>query len=480
VRRGQASATAALEAAIARLAEPRAESLNACVARHGTVRAALAAADSGGAASAARRRAARGAGGGLLAGVPFAAADDIADVGLPTTCGSRLLAGYVSPFESTAVARLLEAGGVLVAKTNADEFGLGRDTQTSAHGPALHPLEATRTPGGASGGLAAAVAAGLVPLGLGVDAGGDLRRPAGYCGVVGFKPTYGRVSRAGAVTHAPSLAQVGAVARTVDDVALALDLAGGRDPLDSTSAQSAGSLRTRGGPVEDGRPLRTLRVGRAREAIEQADAEVAALIEAALVSMRDLGAEVHDVTLGEADQVGPCHRALAAVETASALARFDGVRFGPRGEAGGVRALVEHARGNGLGPAALRQVLLGTHLGADGAAGLVPHAQAARARISQHLTNRLRTLDFIVAPTSRSVAPLLAAEHAAPLPPAADQADAWLLAANLVGLPAVSVPVGMVSGLPVGAHLIGRHFGDAVLVRAAAALERLARAEGRA
>jgi aspartyl-tRNA(Asn)/glutamyl-tRNA(Gln) amidotransferase subunit A len=254
VRTGRVRPEAGVDAALDAARGADARRLNALVARHLSVRDAFTAAERAGGDVGRRRRAARGADGGVLAGVPVVLSDDLADLALPTTSGSRVLAGYVSPYEATAVARLLDAGALVLGKANMDEFGIGRTMADSAYGPTLHPADPTRSPGGACGGSAAAVAAGIVRMALGSDANGGVRRPAALCGVVGIKPTFGRVSRSGLATHAASLAQVGVFGVTVDDAALALEVVSGRDPRDSTTADIAvGTLRA-GGNARRGRP----------------------------------------------------------------------------------------------------------------------------------------------------------------------------------------------------------------------------------
>lgn len=481
VHSGATSAAAECERAIEAAKRADLAGLNALVARHESKGDLLASADGAGRAAAERRHPARGRRGGALAGVVLAVADDVAELALPTTAGSRALAGYVSPFEATAVARVLDAGALILGKTNVAEFGIGRDTSTSAFGATRHPDGDGRDIGGASAGLAVAVAAGLVPAGLGVDAAGDLRVPAARCGVCAIKPTYGRVSRVGAFTHAPSLAVVGSVGRTVDDAALVLEVAAGRDPLDPTSADLRVVIRTASGPTDDGRPLRGIRIGRVAAAFAQAHTEVAAAAEAALVSLRDLGAEVRNVTLAAADLVEPTYRVISAVEAASALARYDGVRFGPRFEAGGVRALVERSRGERLSAVALDTVLLGTHLagwpnGRADADTVLARAQAARARIAQRLVDHFKTLDLLVAP---ALLDELAPDAAPADRRAVDHADALMLAVNLAGLPAAVVPIGPTAVRRASLHFVGAHFAEATIVRAAAALERLAAAESR-
>ncbi len=471
VRSGRARADVAVEASLELAAAHHGGGLNAFTAVHPRARAATAAAERVGGDTAVARRQARGKGGGPLAGVPAAIGDDLADLALPTTAGSRVLAGFVSPYEATAVARLYDAGAVVVGKTNVDEFGMGWGTEYSAYGPTRNPVDAARTPGGAAGGAAAAVAAGAVRIALGVDTGGAVRQAAAGCGLVGVRPTYGRVSRSGAVAHAPSLDQVGVIGRTVDDAAVALAAVAGRDPRDPTTADLAvPALRPPSGPVEDGRPLRGVRVGRPREYFgHDVDPDVRARVEAAVALARDLGAEVRELSLPHTDAALAAYHAIAAAEGASALARYDGVRFGPRAAADTPRGVYEATRGRGFGPEAARRIVLGTHLlsGADHDA-LYRKAQDVRARVAHDFAQALADVELLITPTTPAPAPPLGAAAN----PDVYRYDAFTVAASLAGLPAGTLPVGRVGGRPVGAQIVARHFGEALLLRAAAALER--------
>ncbi len=471
VRAGRVRADTAVQASLD--AARDAGALNAFTAVHSSPRAALAAATRIGGRAADTRKGARGPGGGALAGVPVAVGDDLADLALPTTAGSRILAGYVSPYEATAVARLLDAGAVIVGKTNVDEFGMGWGTEHSAYGPTRNPAAPGRTPGGAAGGAAAAVAAGVVRVAFGNDAGGAVRQAAAGCGVVGVRPTYGRVSRSGLAGHAPSLDQVGAFGRTVDDAAAALEAVGGRDPRDATSADIAvPALRPPAGPVEDGRPLKGLRVGRPREYFDDGvDPELRARVDSALALVRDLGAEVKELSLPSTRLALAAYHAVAAAEAASSLARYDGVRFGWRAAADDGDAVTAATRTAGFGAEVVRRVVLGTHLlsDADGDAHY-RRAQDARARVAHDFADAFEDVDLLLTPTTPG--PALPVGAAAGPSPAALRHDAFTAPASLAGLPAASVPAGRVAGSPVGVQLVARHFGEAVLLRAAAALER--------
>ena len=481
VRDGRARAEPVVEASLAVIARGQSAGDRIFVAAHTGARGAFAAAARIGGGVADTRKHARQRGGGPLAGLPVAVADDIADLALPTTAGSRALAGYVSPFEATAVARLLAAGAVVVGKTNMDEFGLGWSTEFSSYGAARNPAAPDRTPGGAAGGAAAAVASGAVRIALATDTAGAVRQAAAGCGVVGVRPTYGRVSRSGVVACASSLDQVGVLGRTVADAALALEVVGGRDPRDPTSADlEMPALRLPPGPVRDGRPLKGVRVGRPREYFDAiADSGIRERADAVLALARDLGADVKDVSLRHAALASPACVAITAAEVSSNLARIDGVRFGPRAGAPNARTVYETSRAEGFGPEVVRRLVLGTHLLSD-PDGEQLHRRAldARAKVAHDYGRLLDDVDLLVTPTTPL--PAFAVGSAAADLAAAHAYDGCTAAASLAGLPAMSIPIGRVSGCPVGAQLVGRHFGEALLFRAAAALERALGAEAHA
>jgi aspartyl-tRNA(Asn)/glutamyl-tRNA(Gln) amidotransferase subunit A len=336
-----------------------------------------------------------------------------------------------------------------------------------------NPVDPDRTPGGAAGGAAAAVASGAVRVAFASDVGGGLRQAAAGCGVFGLRPTYGRVSRAGLVGCAASLEQVGVVGATVDDAAAGLEAISGRDPRDATSADIAvPAMRPPAGPFEDGRPLRGVRIGRPREYFDDAiDPAIRARVEVALSLARDLGAEVEDVSLSHTALALPALAAILAAEAASGLARYDGVRFGPRAPVAGPRDLFVATRTAGFGAEAVRRIVLGTHLLADGGPdGYYRHAQDARARVALDVADVLGDVDLLILPTTPRPAPRRGA--ATTQSPDVLRHDACTAAFSLAGLPAASLPVGRVDGCPIGAQLVARHFGEPLLLRAAAALER--------
>ena len=410
--------------------------------------------------------------GARLAGVPVLVKDNIATLALPTTCGSRLLEGYVSPFEATAIARMRAAGAVIVGKTNMDEFGMGSSTEHSAYGPTRNPLDPTRVPGGSSGGSAAAVAAGVARIALGSETGGSVRQPAAFCGIVGVKPTYGRVSRYGLVAFASSLDQIGVFGRTVDDAALALGAIAGRDPHDATSADfDVPEYRVPVTPVADGRPLAGLRIGVPKEYLPQSlDRRIRAHVESATEAMRHLGAEVKHVSLPHTELAIAVYYVLAPAEASSNLARFDGVRYGRRVDGDGLRGMYERTRTGGFGDEVTRRILLGTYvLSAGYYDAYYRKAQAVRGLIAQDFAHAFESVDLLFTPTTPTPAfPLGAVTD----PYEMYMSDIFTVTANLAGVPAMSLPIGRVDGLPVGGQLIAPHFEEARMFRAAYALER--------
>jgi len=408
---------------------------------------------------------------GPLAGIPFAVKDNIATLHLPTTCGSRILEGYVSPYEATVVSRLREAGAVPIAKTNMDEFAMGSSTEYSAYGPARNPVDPSRVPGGSSGGSAAAVAAGIVRVALGSETGGSVRQPAAYCGVVGVKPTYGRVSRYGLVAFASSLDQVGVFGSTVDDAALAMEVIAGHDPLDSTSAPRP-VPRYRDEAAAD---VRGMVIGKPKEYFpDSLDRGIAALCDRALEALARQGAEVREISLKHTPLAIPVYYIVAPAEASSNLARFDGVRYGLRVSGDGLRGMYEATRSRGFGPEVTRRILLGTYvLSAGYYDAYYKKAQEVRTLIAADFRQVFDAgrshVDVIFTPTTPTPAFELGAK--------ADPYEMYLndiftATANLAGIPAISVPIGRLRGLPVGGQLMASHFEEPQMFRAAYALER--------
>lgn len=405
---------------------------------------------------------------GPLAGVPVAVKDNIATLAMPTTCGSRILEGYVSPYEATAVARLRAAGALIVAKTNMDEFAMGSSTEFSAYGPARNPVDPGRVPGGSSGGSAAAVAAGLVPIALGSETGGSVRQPAAFCGVVGVKPTYGRVSRYGLVAFASSLDAVAVFGRTVDDAALGTEVISGRDPHDATSADVP---VPRFRDAADG-ALAGLVVGVPREFFpDSLDPRLRALCDRALDAMRDAGATVREVSLPHTAYAIPTYYIIAPAEASSNLARFDGVRYGLRLEGDGLRDMYEQTRSRGFGAEVTRRVLLGTYvLSAGYYDAYYRKALDVRACIASDYRRVFADgVDVLFTPTTPSPAFPFGAKSD---PYEMYLSDIFTVTANLAGIPAMSQPIGRLDGLPVGGQFLAAHFDESTMFRAAFGLER--------
>ena len=409
-----------------------------------------------------------GKGAGPLAGVPIVVKDNIATLTLPTTCGSRILEGYVSPFEATVITRLRTAGAIVVGKTNMDEFAMGSSTENSAYGPTRNPLDLTRVPGGSSGGSAACVAAGIVRVALGSETGGSVRQPAAFCGIVGVKPTYGRVSRYGLVAFASSLDQVGVFGRSVEDAALCLGAIAGRDRYDSTSADA---------PVDDypataNEPLEGIVIGRPREYFpDSLDPRIREKCDAALDRLRSLGAAVRDVALPHTDLAIPTYYIIAPAEASSNLARFDGVRYGLRAKAAGLREMYAETRSHGFGREVTRRILLGTYvLSAGYYDAYYRKAQEVRALIANDFRHVFDSgVHVLLTPTAPTTAFPIGAKSD---PYEMYLSDIFTATANLAGIPAMSVPIGRIEGLPVGGQLMGRHFDEKTVFRVAFALER--------
>ncbi|NUP56962.1 MAG: Asp-tRNA(Asn)/Glu-tRNA(Gln) amidotransferase subunit GatA [Gemmatimonadaceae bacterium] len=405
---------------------------------------------------------------GLLLGVPVAIKDNIATLHHPTTCGSRILGGYVSPYEATVVRRLRDAGALPFGKTNMDEFAMGSSTENSAYGPTRNPLAPDRVPGGSSGGSAAAVAAGIVPIALGSETGGSVRQPAAFCGIVGVKPTYGRVSRFGLVAFASSLDQVGLFGATVDDAARALHTIAGRDPLDSTSAD----LPVPEYHLASARPVKGMVIGRPKEYFpDSLDSRIRARCDVAFDHLRALGAEIRDVSLPHTDLAIPVYYIVAPAEASSNLARFDGVRYGLRLEGDGLRGMYEATRSNGFGPEVTRRIMLGTYvLSAGYYDAYYRKAQQVRTLIAADFTRVFASgVDVLFTPTTPTPAfPIGAISD----PYEMYLSDIFTATANLAGVPAMSQPIGRVDGLPVGGQLMAAHFGEEKMFTVAYALER--------
>ena len=413
------------------------------------------------------RRRAAGETLGPLAGVPVAIKDNLCVRGMRTTASSRILERFVPPYDATAIARLEAAGAVIVGKTNCDEFAMGSSNENSAFGPVRNPWARDRTPGGSSGGSAAAVAARAVPLALGSDTGGSIRQPAAFCGVVGLKPTYGRVSRYGLLAFASSLDQIGPITRSAADAALALAVLAGADPADATSSHQ---------PVPDYAAaltgdVRGLRIGVPRAFVtEGVDAGVREPFEAALDTLRRAGATLVDVELPHARYAIPVYYLVATAEASSNLARYDGVRYGYRSSRDadrGIREMYARTRDEGFGPEVKRRIMLGTYvLSAGYYDAYYGKAQRVRTLITQDFDQAFAQVDAIVTPTTPTPAFRLGEKVDDPL--SMYLADIYTVTADLAGVPGISIPCGRSkSGLPIGLQLFTRHFREDALLRLA-------------
>ena len=398
---------------------------------------------------------------GPLTGIPIAHKDLFCTAGVPTTCASRMLAEFTAPYDATVVARLADAGGVALGKTNMDEFAMGASNETSWFGPAHNPWHRGRTPGGSSGGSAAAVAARLVPLATGTDTGGSIRQPAAFCGVTGLKPTYGRVSRYGMVAFASSLDQGGAFARSVADVEWLLLAMEGHDPLDSTSAARPPTTRA---------PTTRMTLGVPREYWDGLDAGMAHCLETATRELEAAGAALKDISLPHTAAAVPAYYVIASAEASANLARYDGVRFGHRAEAPtDLDDLYQRSRGEGFGAEVKRRILTGTYVLSVGYYdAYYLKAQRVRRLIRQDFLDAFAAVDAIVAPVTPSVAFELGAVRD---PVAMYRQDVFTTPASLAGLPAMSLPCGFQDGLPVGLQLIAPHFEEGRLLTLGAALQ---------
>jgi aspartyl-tRNA(Asn)/glutamyl-tRNA(Gln) amidotransferase subunit A len=406
---------------------------------------------------------------GPLAGVPVALKDNLCTRGIPTTCSSRILEGWRPPYDATAVRRVVAAGGVPIGKTNLDEFAMGSSTENSAFGPTRNPLDTSRVPGGSSGGSAAAVAAGFAPLGLGSDTGGSIRQPAALCGVVGAKPTYGRVSRYGLIAFASSLDQIGPFARTVADAALLLETMWGHDANDSTSIPATpGSLLA---DLDAG--VEGLRVGVVEELTDAqgVDGEVVAAVERAAGALEQAGAKVERVSVPSVVYGLSAYYLIAPAEASSNLARYDGVRYGLRVDGDDVATMMARTREAGFGAEVKRRIMLGTYaLSAGYYDAYYGQAQKVRTLIIREFARAYERFDVLLGPTSPTTAFPLGAKTENPLTMYLN--DVCTIPSNLAGHPAVSVPFGAgADGLPIGVQVLADALAEPVMFRVARAIE---------
>ncbi len=406
-----------------------------------------------------------------LDGIPIAVKDIMCTRGIRTTCGSRILENYIPPYDATAVSKVLNSGAVLVGKTNMDEFAMGSSTENSAFGPTRNPVNTECVPGGSSGGSAAAVAAGETILAMGSDTGGSIRQPAAFCGIVGIKPTYGRVSRYGLVSYASSLDQIGPLARSVEDCALLLNVICGHDRLDSTSADVdkpdfLASLRG---------DIKGLKIGLPKEYfVEGLDPQVREPIEKAVTALKENGAHIVDISLPHAPYAISTYYLIATAEASSNLARYDGVKYGFRSTNKGsdLIKMYEETRSEGFGAEVKRRIMLGTYvLSAGYYDAYYLKAQEARALIKQDFDHAFKDVDCMITPVSPCLPFRLGEKMADPLQ--MYLVDIYTVSLNLSGMPGLSLKCGMADGLPVGLQIIGKPFDEETILRLGHVYEQL-------
>jgi aspartyl-tRNA(Asn)/glutamyl-tRNA(Gln) amidotransferase subunit A len=404
-----------------------------------------------------------------LLGIPMAIKDVLTVEGLPCTCGSKILEGYLPSFTATSVKRLIDAGIIVLGKTNTDEFAMGSSTEHSAYGVTKNPWDTTRVPGGSSGGSAAAVAARYVPAALGTDTGGSVRQPASLCGITGLKTTYGRVSRYGLVAFGSSLDTVGAFGRTAEDVAQIFSVMAGRDELDATSAEM---------PIPqvkfEGEAVRGLKIGVPKEYfIKGIQPEVEEKTRAAIRQLESLGAQIREISLSHTEYALPVYYIIAPAEASANLSRYDGVRYGPRAEADNLWDVFSKTRGQKFGPEVTRRIMIGTYaLSAGYYDAYYGQAQKVRTLIKRDFEAAFRDVDLIAGPTAPETAFRIGEHINDPL--AMYLEDVFTLPANLAGVPGISVNCGFDrNSLPVGLQLIGPHFREDLLLRVAHAYQQV-------
>jgi aspartyl-tRNA(Asn)/glutamyl-tRNA(Gln) amidotransferase subunit A len=404
-----------------------------------------------------------------LRGLPIAVKDVLTVEGMPCTAGSKILEGFVPPYTATSVKCLQDAGAIVIGKTNTDEFAMGSSTENSAYGRTNNPWDLSRVPGGSSGGSAAAVAARLVPAALGTDTGGSVRQPASFCGITGLKTTYGRVSRYGLIAFGSSLDTVGVLAQTAEDAALVFAAMAGRDPLDATSVDVPGPVETL-----HATSLRGLRVGVPKEYfIDGMQAEVHEATRVAIEQIKTLGAEIVEISLPHTEYALPVYYILAPAEASANLARFDGVRYGPRADADSLWDVFFKTRGERFGEETTRRIMIGTYaLSAGYYDAFYGQAQKARTLVARDFELAFKNVDVIATPTTPTTAFKAGAHADDPL--AMYLEDVFTLPANLAGLPGISVPAGFDgNGLPIGLQLLGPRFREDLLLSVAHAYQQV-------
>jgi aspartyl-tRNA(Asn)/glutamyl-tRNA(Gln) amidotransferase subunit A len=410
--------------------------------------------------------------GGPLVGVPVAVKDLFCVEGVPSAAASRILEGYRPPYTATAVEKLSAAGALVLGKTNQDEFAMGSSNENSGFHPVRNPWDRERVPGGSSGGSAAAVAAGLAPWAIGTDTGGSIRQPASLCGIVGLKPTYGAVSRYGMIAFASSLDQCGPLARNVTDAALLFRQLVGRDPCDSTSLEFPSELELPSAERLDGQ-----RFGVWGFDEEGLDPGVAGVCREAITHIEELGGAVEEIELPHARHGIAAYYVIAPAEASANLARYDGVRYGPRSGDGDLLSLYEQTRHDGFGEEVRRRIMIGTYALSSGYyEAYYGRAQRTRTRIAEDFKGAFEKVDFVVTPTSPTVAFELGERTQNPL--AMYLSDYFTVPMPLAGIPAISIPCGLYEGLPVGLQLAGPAFSEGRILDAAYALEQVLGFEG--
>jgi len=403
-----------------------------------------------------------------LGGIPLAIKDNICIKGSPTRCASKMLGNYVSPYDATAVSRLRAAGAIPFGRANMDEFAMGSAGENSAFGETRNPADPAHVPGGSSSGSAAAVAAGMAIAALGSDTGGSIRQPASHCGIVGIKPTYGRISRYGLVAFASSLDQIGPLTQNVEDAALLLNALCGHDAKDSTSAAEPACDFA----AQLGQSVKGCRIGLPQEYLSSGNSPaVSAALDQAVRTLADLGADIVEISLPHAEAVVAAYYIIACAEASSNLSRFDGIRYGYRaGGTNGLDELYSRSREEGFGPEVKRRIILGTYVLSSGFYdAYYAKAQKVRALVAQDFAAAFGKADYILGPVAPTPAPKL---HDASLTPLQTYlSDIYTIPANLAGLPAISLPCPQPGSLPTGVQLLAPHFKEAGLLQVASALE---------
>ncbi len=420
----------------------------------------------------ARQADARKGAGGPLAGIPIAHKDIFCTRGVRTTAGSRILDNFTPPHDATVVERLSDAGALLIGKTNMDEFAMGSSNETSYAGPVLNPWDLSRSPGGSSGGSAAAVAAGLAPAATGTDTGGSVRQPAALCGVTGFRPSYGRVSRYGMIAFASSLDQAGSLTRTAEDAALLLDSMAGHDPRDSTCANLPAERYSAALDDMNAQALKGVRIGVVKEFMDEGlGTRCRQAFSDNMATLRRLGAVVSEVSVPRLPLSAPVYYVVAPAECSSNLARFDGVRFGLRAPgAGSLEELYTRTRRAGFGEEVRRRILVGGWVLSEGYFdAYYLKAQRVRRLLAEDFAQAFESVDLLAGPTTPAPAFVIGEKSDDPIQMYLN--DVYTIGASLAGLPCISVPAGTVEGLPVGLQLMGRPFAETDVLRCAHAYQ---------